>query len=160
MHPAAGKKSPPNVEDNFSFEQIQQVIQRAKQLAERLRTNNNAQHLDRLRQELQKLSSQMLDSESNDNWSADDRQRIYLQARWLARRIAFTNPLLDFDKLLFIKRHDAAGVFHMCDQYYGCNAVPGGGLYVLSDPFGPESRADQPAARPVVASGRLDGPAA
>jgi len=40
----------------------------------------------------------------------------------LMRRIAFANPLLDFDKLLFIKRHDSVGVFHMCDQYYGCNA--------------------------------------
>jgi hydrazine synthase alpha subunit-like protein len=157
MHPAAGKKSPPNVEDNFSFEQIRRVIQRAKQLAERLRTNNNAQHLDRLRQELQKLSSQMLDSESNDNWSADERQRIYLQARWLARRIAFTNRLLDFDQLLLVKRHDAAGVFHMCDQFYGCNAVPGGGLYVLSDPFGPNPKLTNLLQGKTVAGGRLDG---
>ena len=24
----------------------------------------------------------------------------------------------------------------MCDQYYGCNAKPGGGLFVLEHPFG------------------------
>ena len=60
------------------------------------------------------------------------RKDVYLQARGLVRRIAFCNPLLDIDKLLFVKRHDAGGVFHMCDQYYGCNAVPGGGLFVLA----------------------------
>ena len=71
--------------------------------------------------------------------------------------MALTNPLLDFDQLLFIKRHDAAGVFHMCDQYYGCNAVPGGGVFILSDPFGAEPRLVDVLEQSSVDNGRLQG---
>ncbi len=65
---------------------------------------------------------------------------VYAEAQSLARQIAFCNPRLDFDQLLFLKRHDSVGVYHMCDQFYGCNAKPGGGLFVLINPF-----SDQPA---------------
>ena len=61
------------------------------------------------------------------------RRAVYFDVRKVVRRIALTNPLLDIDKLLLLKRHDSVGVFHMCDQFYGCNARPGGGLYVLED---------------------------
>ena len=61
---------------------------------------------------------------------------LYADACRLRRQIAFRNPLLDFRELLFAKHHRAIYP-HMCDQYYGIAAMPGGGLYVLSDPFGP-----------------------
>ena len=84
------------------------------------------------------------------------RRDLYRQACHLRRRIAFANPLLDFDQILFIKRHRAT-FNHMCDQYYGINALPDGGLFVLTDPF-----SDAPAERnllagSVVESGRLQG---
>ena len=90
--------------------------------------------------------------------AAADRQAIYLQACHLRRRIAWSNPLLDFDKLLFLTRHrPMRGDHHMVDQYYGFNAKPGGGVCVLEKPF-----SDQPTARDVlkdvkVTSGRLAG---
>ena len=52
----------------------------------------------------------------------------------LRREIAFTNPLLNFDELLFIKR-DWAKYNHMCDQFYGYNAPKSKGLFVLDKPF-------------------------
>ncbi|MHC4503646.1 MAG: HzsA-related protein [Planctomycetota bacterium] len=67
--------------------------------------------------------------------NADERFKLFEKACKLRRKIAFSNPLLDFDKILFIKRH-RPGFNHMCDQYYGINSKPGGGLYVLSKPFG------------------------
>jgi hypothetical protein len=137
---AAAQHSPRAEDDDFSFADTRRVIQRANQLADRLRASSNTTQLDALCRELERLSSQLNDPEASDNSAPNARRRIYLQVRWLARRIAFTNPLLNFDKLLFVKRHDAAGVFHMCDQYYGCNAVPGGGLFVLSDPLGPHPK--------------------
>jgi len=82
---------------------------------------------------------------------------LFHEAMRLKRRIALANPLLDFNRLLFITRHDAGGPFHMCDQYYGCNAKPGGGLYVLEDPFGPEPRATNLLADARVENGRLKG---
>ena len=58
-------------------------------------------------------------------------QRLYLQVRWAVRALAFKNPLLDFDDLVFVKR--VPGSFtHMSDQYYGWFSRPGGGLFVLS----------------------------
>ncbi|MBM3500294.1 MAG: hypothetical protein FJX74_16680, partial [Armatimonadetes bacterium] len=54
------------------------------------------------------------------------------EARAAQRREALRNPRLDFDAILFVKRHP--GTFaHMCDQYYGSYARPGGGLFVLED---------------------------
>ncbi len=71
---------------------------------------------------------------------------------------AFNKPLLaDIDRLLFIKRHDSVGVFHMCDQYYGCNAKPGGGLFVLENPFGPNPTLTNLLENSVVENGRLKG---
>ncbi len=88
---------------------------------------------------------------------AGARRQLFEKARKLRRGIAFANPLLRFDKLLFIKRHDAGGPFHMCDQYYGCNARPGGGLFVLSDPFGAAAKLTNLLADAVVQKGRLGG---
>ncbi|NQT39405.1 MAG: discoidin domain-containing protein, partial [Planctomycetes bacterium] len=62
----------------------------------------------------------------------ETRRKLYLEARWIVRRMALANPLLDFDDLLFVKR--VPGTFtHMSDQYYGWWSRPGGGLCVLED---------------------------
>jgi len=54
----------------------------------------------------------------------------------LRRRIAFKNPLLDFDKIVFLKHNkQVRGDRHMVDQYFGFNAEKAGGVYVLEQPF-------------------------
>jgi hypothetical protein len=88
--------------------------------------------------------------------SVDARRSLFAQACELRRQIAFTNPLLDFDKILFIKRHRAI-YNHMCDQYYGMAQKPGGGLYVLSGAFGPSPEVRDVLAGSVVQNGRLKG---
>lgn len=61
---------------------------------------------------------------------AEIRKGLYLEARRAVRSLAFSNPLLDFDRILFVKR--SPGSFsHMSDQYYGWWSRPGGGLYIL-----------------------------
>ncbi|MEI7901845.1 MAG: NPCBM/NEW2 domain-containing protein [bacterium] len=77
------------------------------------------------------------------------REALLAEACKLRRKVAFANPLLDFDKILFIKRHfcpnpETSGN-HMCDQYFGFNAISGGGLFVLEKPF-----SDTPAIRNVL----------
>ncbi|MGD8499664.1 MAG: discoidin domain-containing protein, partial [Phycisphaerales bacterium] len=65
---------------------------------------------------------------------ADDQTRrsLYFRARWLTRHMAFSNPLLDFDTILFVKR--APGTLpHISDQYYGWWSRPGGGICLLKD---------------------------
>ncbi|MFC1601413.1 hypothetical protein ACFL34_03600 [Candidatus Sumerlaeota bacterium] len=74
----------------------------------------------------------------------------------LRRRIAFSNPLLDFDSILFIKRNRAS-YNHMCDQYFGFHANPGGGVYRLEAPFGEKPKIHDLLAQAVVQNGRLAG---
>ncbi len=59
-------------------------------------------------------------------------EELYLDVRCAGRRMSLANPLLDFDDLLFVKRHPSTYP-HMSDQYYGWWSRPGGGLYILED---------------------------
>ena len=80
--------------------------------------------------------------------------------RSVRRRALFANPLLDFSRILFVKRQFLPGQErlgnHMCDQYFGFHAIPGGGICVLENAFG------EPTVRdilkdPVCANGRFAG---
>ncbi len=62
----------------------------------------------------------------------DVRYPIFRKAYMLQRKIAFANPILNFDKLVFLKRHPAA-YSHMVDQVFGITQAPGGGLYVMEN---------------------------
>jgi len=82
--------------------------------------------------------------------NAEARYRLYESLCRLRRGIALKNPLLNFDRILFVKKHRAA-YNHMCDQYYGFHALPGGGLYVLEDAF-----SDRPKLRDVLAGAKVE----
>lgn len=86
----------------------------------------------------------------------DARYVLFVEACKLRRQIAFSNPLLNFDKMLFIKRHRSL-YDHMCDQFYGMAQRPGGGLYVLTNPFGGKQELRDVLASSIVANGRLKG---
>ncbi len=87
---------------------------------------------------------------------APARRALFDEALRLRRRIAFANPLLDFSSILFIKRKLAL-MDHMCDQYYGVAQQPGGGLFILEDPFGPAPRLRDVLESAKVENGRLAG---
>ena len=91
-----------------------------------------------------------------DPANGEARYVLYADVCRLRRQIAFRNPLLDFKELLFAKRHRAIYP-HMCDQYYGIAARPGGGLYVLSDPFGSDPQVRDVLTDSRVRDGRLRG---
>jgi hypothetical protein len=66
----------------------------------------------------------------NDETAEEVRRALYLKLRGALRQLAFSNPLLDFDDVLFTKR--VPGTYnHMSDQYYGWWSRPGGGIYIL-----------------------------
>jgi len=141
----------------ISAKLIRDEILRARKLAARIRTPDNAARLSALEARLAKLGERLAALEKTGNVADDGRRQLYLAVRRAKRAIAFANPLLDFDRLLFIKRHDPGGPFHMCDQFYGCNARPGGGLFVLHDPFGDSPRLVNLLEDAVVQKGRLAG---
>ena len=67
------------------------------------------------------------------------RKDLFLEACALRRKCVMANPLLVFRDVLFIERGILGGGeydgSHCCDQYYGHNGKPGGGLYVLQNAF-------------------------
>jgi hypothetical protein len=93
-------------------------------------------------------------------WIANEEQRfpIFKKVFLLQRRIAFANPLLDFDRIVFVKREPAT-LSHMVDQYFGIVQVPAdqGGLFVLEDAFSNAPKARNLLADAVCENGRLKG---
>jgi hypothetical protein len=134
----------------FSDEHVREISNRARALAQRIQNPSNHAALD-------SLLGLLVTVEGATPTSEEERRGRYFETCGVAREIAFCNSLLDFDRILFIKRHDARGEYHMCDQFYGFNGVPGGGLYVLHEPFGPEPRVQNLLENSVVESGRLQG---
>ncbi len=78
------------------------------------------------------------------------RRLLFDEALLLRRKITFSNPLLNFKELLFIKRDLSQVMQHCCDQYYGQQQRTGGGVFVLSEPFG-----EAPTLRDVLAGSPL-----
>lgn len=99
----------------------------------------------------------------------DNRQGLFLAACALQREIAFANPLVNFDAMLFVAHgvyggsrkdgpsstNDALGQ-HFNTQYFGFNAVPGGGLYIARD-FKSQPKVADLLADSRVEAGRLKG---
>jgi len=56
--------------------------------------------------------------------------RLYQKARWIVRDLAFANPSLDFDELLFVKRK-WPNVNHQCSHQVGEAQLPPANLCVL-----------------------------
>jgi hypothetical protein len=80
----------------------------------------------------------------------------FFSAHRLRRLIALSNPLLDFDQLIFATHHYSR-LNHMCDQYFGYGAVPGGSIYRLEDIWSDQPRAVDLLAGQEVLSGRMKG---
>ncbi len=129
------------------------VLRRTTALLQDIQGMGGAPNLEDLSKALRKLKNagQRVPVEEGEK-----RLTLFKETCELRRRIAFSNPLLDFDKILFLKRHRAT-FNHMCDQYYGINVLPGGGICELSDPFGENPQVRDVMANSVVQSGRLKG---
>jgi hypothetical protein len=65
-----------------------------------------------------------------ENAPADVHRRLYLEAQWAVRAMALGNPLLDFDRILFVKRAPNRLLCH-CDEYLSWWSRPGGELCIL-----------------------------
>ncbi|MBL7222606.1 MAG: NPCBM/NEW2 domain-containing protein, partial [Candidatus Brocadiae bacterium] len=137
---------------------VDALLRRMGVLLARLRTMEGVRDLAPEQAALAALQAENAKGNPADH---EGRQALYGRAKTLQRRIALANPLLNFDRIFFIKKHcyppsEGEGN-HMCDQYFGFMALPGGGLFVLENPF-----SDRPVARDLLAdavceNGRLQG---
>lgn len=138
--------------------QTREVIRRGQKLADRLRPRAEIHRLQPLTRKFSELEARLARLETSSSTSEYVQRGLWLEAHRLAREIAFCNPLLrEVDNLLFITRHDAGGVFHMVDQFYGFNARPGGRLFVLVDPLSEQPKLVDLLANSAVERGRLKG---
>jgi len=81
---------------------------------------------------------------------ADARKALYLEVCQLRRQLAFSNPLLDFDKMLVGSRPDVRNNVWM-------SWAPGKGVWIVHDPFGPAPRVQNTFAGKTVTCGRYAG---
>ncbi len=94
---------------------------------------------------------------------------LYLALCAVRRRVALSNPLLGDAPLLFAARGTYEGSVrsnpgtsdvqggHFATQYFGFNAWPGGGLYLVKDLRSPTPRIVDVVASSLVQNGRLKG---
>ncbi|MGD0896858.1 MAG: hypothetical protein ABR915_03415 [Thermoguttaceae bacterium] len=99
---------------------------KATQLLADLQAAFPAGALDAEKTELGRLADKAAQANGND-------RELYLQVRWLKRKIALKNPLLKFERLLFTKRVPTS-YSHLVMQCFGWRARPGGGLFILEEP--------------------------
>jgi hypothetical protein len=116
------------------------VLARAGALLDDLAGEPDCRDLAGERAELESLIRESAGVTRSD---AEARKRLYLRACTLRRRIAFANPLLDFQEILFAKT--AAGQLEMYQVSSG-KVLPGSGLFLLKGFLGP-----QPAIRDLLA---------
>jgi len=129
------------------------VLRRTEALLADLKEDNPSLDLSALETQLKALKGRVAQTDAKDSAA---RQGLFNELCALRRKIMFANPLLNFDKIVFVK-HNRSRVGHMCDQYFGNTAVAGGGLYVLSDVFSAAPKVTDVLANSVVESGRLKG---
>lgn len=105
-------------------------LRRLGALLDYFETMPNAPDLGEERRELERIREKAAGLED-----ADARRRLFFECRGLARRVAFQNPLLDFDEILFNTfEHQIEKNNNMNhDQDVGYSAAPGGGIGVVRD---------------------------
>ena len=87
--------------------------------------------LARTRQELAGVTQRLASMRKQPAEAARDAWlKLYSDARWAVRRLALANPLLDFDELLFVRRHHAH-YMHQCARRLAAATKPGGGICIL-----------------------------
>ncbi|MBM4047127.1 MAG: hypothetical protein FJ279_18650, partial [Planctomycetes bacterium] len=69
------------------------------------------------------------------NAGPDEHRALYLTARWAVRRLAFANPLLRMNALLFVTRFTQQTYPDICLNHMPWVSRPGGDLCILVNPF-------------------------
>ena len=128
------------------------LLRRTKALLADLQDRADAPDLSEEAEELNAVEQEAQTTEPGTERRFD----LYRETFVLRRRIAFANPLLDFDDIVFATHHRAK-YNHMCDQYFGFHARPGGSIYVLHDAFGENPRVENIVPDSTVENGRFEG---
>ena len=89
--------------------------------------------------ELRLKTADLERQEAQNGPQSQARQELYLQARRLARQVAFSNPLMNFDQLVFVKRFTQETYNDVNLNHLPWVSRPGGDVCVLS-PIAPDGQ--------------------
>jgi len=132
---SAGRSSRPKhivdrpEEESYTLKRLRALLEGQRKLLEAL-TARDGDRRRRMSEALAAAEGSLRALETSASSTPDQRRAVYFQMMGNGRRIALSNPLLDFDSVVFVKRRPGA-LAHMCDQYFGSLARPGGGLFIL-----------------------------
>ena len=125
------------------------VIRRTTALLKHIRSLPGAPDLKDIENRLEGLEKKRPANEP-------EAKALYLEACKLRRELALSNPLLDFDEMVFVTKR-VVGEPVLTGWDYGYSAMPGGGLFSVSGFKHGRPRIKNILENSVVASGRLKG---
>ena len=84
-------------------------------------------------------------------------QAVYFQIRWALRRLAFRNPLLNFERLLIVKRFGQETYPDVCLNHMPWVSRPGGDICILTLRGSDQAPLVQPALNGALGPGHVHG---
>ncbi len=138
---STSKLIPPESDDPLPLP-TGEVLERGRRLA----TDLNQMGLDTapFEADINALGTQL--AQLPEQASQETHRELYFAARRAVRKLAFANPLLRFDQLLFVKRFTQQTYPDICLNHMPWVSRPGGDLCVLDNPFA-EGATESPAAQ-------------
>ena len=122
------------------------ILRRTQALLDHLNAAKHQRFLDQLRKQ------------NRENLSVEDQKELFVKIAELRREISFSNPLLNFDSMIFLKHNRMVrGESHIVDQYLGLNQERSGGIFRLDNPFSNRAAAHRLLQDLPVKNGRLAG---
>jgi len=112
---------------------VADVLERGDALAEDLAVATDDSVARRLRSQLQgfrRRHDNLVIAEESGGSVSVEWEELYFQARWSVRNAMLASPLLNFERLLFVKRHTPS-MAHQCSHHLGTAQQPGADLCVL-----------------------------
>ncbi len=109
-----------------AFARFENLIDSLSAMPERIDLSTELQSLETLRRKVRNMPE----------LGKKERLELYYRIRWSVRSAAFKNPLLDFERIIFMKRHRF--ICQMLHEYmgyfYDYGDIEGGGVYILEEP--------------------------
>ena len=115
----------------FLIPSVRETLERAQQMAIDFGTTSGEEFYNefaRLEYRLRELEA--IEKRNGPQLAA--RGELARHIRWFARRTAFLNPAMRFEKMLFVKRFTQQTYPDVCLNHMPWTSRPGGGLYTMS----------------------------
>ena len=109
---------------------VEEVIKRGRAMTVDFLEINASEQADKAKQGFDSVSQELKQLITTGSVTKEQWLQLYFKARGITRTLAFSNPLIDFDELLFVKRK-TPNFGHQCAHRVGESQLPGSNLCIL-----------------------------